>query len=51
MFYKNFDATMQKCLVSHYQNTAHTSLIECLPGAALLRSSANLDFGPINDDF
>ena len=52
MFYKNFDATMQKCLVSHYQGTAHTSLLEWLVvpltpylGAAPLRLSATLSFG------
>ena len=52
MFYKNFDATMQKFLVSLYQGAAHTSLLECLVvplppslGAALLRLSATLSLG------
>ena len=52
MFYKNFDATMQKFLVSLCQGTAHTSLLECLVvpltlflGAALLRLSATLSLG------
>ena len=49
MFYENFDATMQKFLVSHYQGMAHTSLLECLLvpltpflGAALWRLSGTL---------
>ena len=49
MFYKNFDATLQKYLISLCQGTAHTSLLECLVvlltpslGAALLRLSATL---------
>ena len=52
MFYETFDATMQKCLVSLCQGTAHTSLFECLVvpltpflGAALLRLSATLSLG------
>ena len=52
MFYKNFDATMQKFLVFHYQGMAHTSLLECLVvplnpflGAALLRLSTTLSLG------
>ena len=52
MFYKSFDATMQKVLVSHYQGMAHTSLLECLVvpltpflAAALLRLSATLSLG------
>ena len=52
MFYKNFDATMQKFLVSLCQGTAQTSLLECLVvpltpflGAALLRLSATLSLG------
>ena len=52
MFYKTFDATMQKFLVSHYEGMAHTSLLECLVvpltpfvGAALLRLSATLSLG------
>ena len=52
MFYKRFDATMQKTLVSRYRGTAHTSLLECLVvpltpflGAALLRLSATLSLG------
>ena len=49
MFYKDFDATMQKFLVSPCQGTVHTSLLQCLVvpltpflGAALLRLSATL---------
>ena len=52
MFYKNFDATMQKFLVSVCQGTANTFLLECLVvpltpslGAALLRLSATLSLG------
>ena len=52
MFYKSFDATMQKCLVSLCQGTAHTSLLQCLVvpltpllGAALLRLSGTLSLG------
>ena len=52
MLYKNFDAIMQKSLVSHCQGTAHTSLLECLLvlltpflGAALLRLAATLSLG------
>ena len=52
MFYKTFDATMQKFLISRYQGTAHTSISECLVvpltpflGAALLRVSATLSLG------
>ena len=52
MFYKRFDATMQKFLVSLCQGTAHTSLLECLVvpltpflGAAMLPLSATLSLG------
>ena len=52
MFYKHFDATMQKCWVFLCQGTAYTSLLECLVvpltpflGAALLRLSATLSLG------
>ena len=52
MFYTNFDATMQKFLVSLCQSTAHTSLLECLVvaltpflGAALLQLSVTLSLG------
>ena len=58
MFYKNFDATMQKFLVSLSQGTAHTSLLECLVvpltpflGRGSVALVCDFEFGPINDDF
>ena len=52
MIYKNFDATMQKFLLSLCQGTAQTFLLECLVvpltpflGAALLRLSATVSLG------
>ena len=52
MFYKRFDATTHKFLVSLCQGTARTSLLECLVvpltpflGAAMLRLSATLSLG------
>ena len=58
IFYKNFDATMQKFLVSLCQGTAHTSLLECLVvpltpflGRGSVALACDFEFGPINDDF
>ena len=58
MLYKNFDATMQKYLVSLCQGAAHTSLLECLVvpltpfrGRGSVALVCDFEFGPINDDF
>ena len=58
MFYKSFDATMQKTLVSLCQGTADTSLLESLVvpltpflGRGSVAPVCDLELGPINDDF
>ena len=58
MFYKHFDATMQKRLVFLCQGTAHTSLLEYLVvpltpflGRGSVALVSDFEFGPINYDF
>ena len=58
IFYEHFDATMQKFLVSLCQDTAHTSVLECLVvpltpflGRGSVALVCDFELGPIKDDF
>ena len=58
MFYKNFDATMQKFLVSHYQGMAQNlstrvpcSAVNPFSGRGSVALVCDFEFGPVNADF